>query len=254
MQKIIKNLEEGLNNLLVMKRILIFFLLTLSASSYCQKSQFAVSFGLYDYYYYGDGIVGNWLLEANSSVVSGKTIELNHKLNLNHFYIKSQLTFCYNIGSISLTNLELERDYEGNHILRTMGGLNEMHFGLSSMVGIQYAIKRMNFRIYAGLKPSILVKENSIDIYVAPWDEINKSIFRSYNTSVLYGDWGIGIDYWRITLDIRRENNLTAIIGPILYEGDSYDYNYETKRLYLVLGFNFYPWKPKQVNRTPLVN
>ena len=134
-----------------------------------------------------------------------------------------------------------------------MGGLNEMHFGLSSMAGIQFALKKLNFRCYAGLTPSVLVKENSIDIYVAPWDEINKSIYRSYNTFVLYGDWGIGIDYWRISLDLRRENNLTPIIGNINYEGGNYEFNYSTKRLFLILGFNFYPWKIKDKSPKPQI-
>jgi hypothetical protein len=235
------------------KGLFILLFLTLSLFSFGQNSYFGLSFGIYDYFYYGDGIVGNWLLEANTSVVKGKTIEVNHKLNLNHFYVKSQFTFCYNIGSISLTNQELERDYEGNHILRTMGGLNEMHFGLSSMGGIQFALKQFNFRCYAGLTPSFLVKEISIDDYVAPWDEINKSIYRSYNSFVLYGDWGIGIDYWKFSLDLRRENNLTPIIGNINYEGGNYEYNYSTKRLFLILGFNFYPWKIKDHSPKPLI-
>jgi hypothetical protein len=236
-----------------MKRIItiLYIAFLLSHNAYSQKHQFGVSLGLYDYYYFGDGIVGNWLLEANTSVVRGKTVELNYKLNYKHFYFEPQLTFCYNIGSISLTNVELDRSYEGRHIYRIMGGLNEMHFGLSSIVGLQTAFKGFNFRGYLGITPSYLVKESSIDVYVAPWDEINRCIYRSYKPFVLYGSWGFGIDYWRFSIDLKRENNLTPLIGNINYEGGTYEFNYETKRLFLILGFNFYPWKIKDYSPKP---
>jgi hypothetical protein len=198
-------------------------------------------------------MVGNWLLEANTSVVRGNWVSLNHKVNFNPFFIKSEIYFTYNIGSISLTNMELERDYEGRQIFRIMGGLNEMHFGISILPGIQYSLKGFNFRVYGGLAPAVNIKEEPIEVYVAPWDEINRSIYRGYETFVLYGDWGFGIDYWRISLDLRRSNNLTPIIGNIIYEGNTYSYDYETKRLYLILGFNFYPWKPKKPVQSPVL-
>ncbi|MCU0363572.1 MAG: hypothetical protein MUE32_09450, partial [Bacteroidales bacterium] len=64
--------------------------------------------------------------------------------------------------------------------------------------------------------------------------------------------WGIGIDYWRLTFEIRREYSLTPIIEQIEYQGEAYDFNYNQKRILLSLGFNFYPWKPKKPEASPV--
>jgi hypothetical protein len=229
--------------------LIVFFLFT--SGVFGQQHQIGIKAGLYTFYYYGSGPIGNWYLEALSSVVSGKTICGYYKFNLNHFYLESQLLYTYNLSTIYSTNLTPERDYGGNHVFSTNGGCEQLDLGLGVTAGVQAAFKGVRFRGFAGLTPCVLIKTHSTDIFVADWDEINKSIYTSYESFILYGNWGIGVDYWRFSLDIKRENNLTPIISSIEYEGATYDYNLSTKRLYLILGFNFYPWKIKDQSPKP---
>jgi hypothetical protein len=231
-----------------MKKVLItfFFSCILFQSGICQKYELGVKAGLYDYYYFGNGIVGNWFLESNTSVVLGKSLGLYFRINHNHLYFESQIAFSYNISTLYLTNLIPERDYGGEQVFSTIAGINQMHFGIPLKGGLQIAYKNFNFRGFMGISPTILVKTQSSDIYINPWEEIDKCIFNSYEPTLINGNYGVEIDYWRFSLEIKRENNLTPIIKSVNYEGEDYAYRLDTRRLFIIIGFNFYPWKPKQ--------
>jgi hypothetical protein len=212
---------------------------------FCQKYQLGVKAGLYDYSYFGKGIVGNWLVEANNSVVIGKSLGIYFRYNHRHLYFESQISYSYNISSLYNTNLTPERDYGGHNVFSTIGGINQMHLGIASKGGLQIAYKNFNFRGFLGITPALLVKTFTSEVFVSPWDEINKCIFNSYEPCVLNGNYGVEIEYWRFSFEVNRESNLTPIIKSINYEGGTYVYNLTTKRLFFILGFNFYPWKPK---------
>jgi hypothetical protein len=126
-----------------------------------------------------------------------------------------------------------------------MYATSQINIGLSQFLGLQIPLKRFNFRGFIGLTPSLLFNTGDSQGFVQPWDEINLSIHESYEPFVLFGSWGVGVDYWRLSFEITREYSLTPIISNIDYEGETYDFNYSTKRWFLVLGFNFYPWKIK---------
>jgi hypothetical protein len=158
-----------------------------------------------------------------------------------------------NTSIFSPQNLTPENDYEGTIVFSTMYATSQINVGLNQVFGVQIPVGRFQLRGFAGLTPSLQINTGDEENFNRGWDEINLSIHNSYEPFVLFGHWGFAMDFWKLRLEIKREYSLTPIIESIEYQGETYDFNYTQDRLYLTLGFNFYPWKPKKETK-PLVN
>ncbi len=231
--------------------ILIAFCLVFLEDLICQNHIFSLKTSVYAYNYSGYGIVGNWEMVTQINGRAGLGISLEYRYVNNWVYLGTDIGITNNTSIFYPQNLTPENDYEGNIIISTMSATSQINTGLTQVFGLQIPVGRFHFRVFTGLTPSLQFNTGEEENFNRAWDEINLSIHNSYEPFVLFGHWGMAIDFWKMRFEIKREYSLTPIIESIEYQGETYDFNYNQNRLYLTLGFNFYPWKIKDHSPKP---
>jgi hypothetical protein len=233
--------------------LIIFFNFSLYQKLDCQRHVFGLKMSIYAYNYSGYGVVGNWDMVTQINGRLGSGISLDYRFDHSWFYLGTELGATNNTSIFYPQNLTPENDYDGTIVFSTMYATSQINVGLTQVFGVQIPAGKIQFRGFCGLTPSIQFNTGDEDSFNRARDEINLSIYKSYEPFVLFGHWGMAVDYWKMRFEIKREYSLTPIIESIEYKGETYDFNYNQNRLYLTLGFNFYPWKIKDHSPKPLI-
>jgi hypothetical protein len=244
------SMPRRLSKLIVLLAFNLCFLQNLN----CQQHVFGLKMSVFAYNYSGYGTVGNWNIVTQINGRAGAGISLDYRYDHSWFYLGTEVGITNNTSIFYPQNLTPENDYEGNYIISTMSATSQINTGLTQVFGLQIPVGRFHFRVFAGLTPSLQFNTGEEENFNRPWDEINLSIHNSYEPFVLFGHWGVAVDFWKMRFEIKREYSLTPIIESIEYQGETYDFNYTQDRLFLTLGFNFYPWKQENRNKALRVN
>ncbi|GAB2799178.1 hypothetical protein [Hymenobacter luteus] len=69
-----------------------------------------------------------------------------------------------------------------------------------------------------------------------PYRRIEEAFYRGFNRVTVGYQVGVGVEFWRVSLDLRRENNLTPVVGQVRYEGATYRANLTGNLWMLTLG------------------
>ncbi|GAB3409403.1 hypothetical protein, partial [Hymenobacter luteus] len=78
----------------------------------------------------------------------------------------------------------------------------------------------------------------------APYLRIEEAFYRGFNRVTLGYQLGAGVEFWRVSLDLRREQSLTPVVGEVKYEGRAYRANVTGNLWMITLGVRV--WDKKQ--------
>jgi len=78
----------------------------------------------------------------------------------------------------------------------------------------------------------------------SPYRRIFGAFYNGFHRATLGYQLGAGVEFWRVSLDFRREFNLTPVVGKVRYEGQSYRTGVTGKFWMATLGVRVWDKKP----------
>ena len=144
------------------------------------------------------------------------------QMQLGAFFLQPELT--YNSSSIEYDLDSLQKGGATNHFRETYSQLD-----FPFLLGL----KAGSFRIGGGPVGHIFIDNSGGFVDYQP-------DFRAVPESLTWG-WqaGLGLDFWKLHIDLRYEGNDAELGDYITFFGKEYDFNTRNNRILASLGFSF---------------
>lgn len=177
-------------------------------------------FGQYLFHVYGVEPLDMWRLGVFARMPLGRSSSA--------WYVQAELDRSGRHAHAQLENLAPEPtplDFEivalGNKIRR---------YDFTALVGVKPL--RSPVRLLGGPVVSYMARRELLrdngwpnQALNAPYYRIEEAFYNGFHRIVLGYQLGAGLELGRFSLDVRRENNLTPVVGKIKYEGQTYRAN-----------------------------
>lgn len=85
----------------------------------------------------------------------------------------------------------------------------------------------------------------------SPYYRIDEAFYKGFHRATLGYQLGAGVEFWRVSLDFRREYNLTPVVGDVKYEGQTYRTGVTGNFWLVTLGVRVWDSKPAKEPAQP---
>ena len=197
-------------------------------------------------FFSGHSNIGSWQADTyDNRISSGYGFGVYHKYQLiKWLYIKSGIGILTENGvSIRLITFDYADFVSMPYLHHAGSGITRLV--LPVQLGFQKKYENLSVRFFANISPSMFIVNNSINRWRAPYQVVNRSIDKSFEKLLLDNGFGLGIDFWRFSLDLSYERSLTPIIEKVNYLGKDYSFKLTANRFFLTLGFKLIDIKKK---------
>jgi len=171
-------------------------------------------------------IIGNGGNTSEISIADAKYgyhLGLYTRISIANIFIEP--SFLFNSASV---DYNLEEQIFDTGVISTIANETYNNLDIPLMVGIKLGF----FRLQGGPVAHIFLDSAS--------DLTNFSGYRQKFKDATYGvQGGIGVDFWKIRLDLNYETQLSEFGGEIIIDGETYQFDQRPSRLIASVGYRF---------------
>lgn len=204
----------------------------------------------------GTGMMNKWYLASTGERDYGSGIGFDVRHHFKKFYLQVGFTYSENFSICYFINTNVQKLYSSDdsttyELEAEFGGASSrlLRWSIPLLIGTTLRQNRyIQLRGFVGLMPVYrispggLVENYPIGSprypYVRQYFAIGKLV-NMYQPFELHALAGVGIDIWRLSIDVRRSVALTDLAHDIQFEGKTYPFSWKGDQLTISVGWRF---------------